>query len=54
MGNRLSPCWGSVGVPSVSERGVIQLEGLLCGEKKEKNLEFHPVVYFLDGMEGEE
>ena len=36
MGNRLSPCWGSVGVPSVSERGVIQLEGLLCGEKKEK------------------
>ena len=28
------------------------MEGLFCGEKKEKDLEFHPVVYFLDGMEG--
>ena len=54
MGNRLCPYWGSVGVPRINERGVIQLERSLCGEKKEKNLEFYPVVYFLDGMEGKE
>ena len=54
MGNRFCPCGGSVGVHRVSERGVIQLEGSLCGEKEEKNLEFYPVVYFLDGMEGKE
>ena len=52
MGNRFCPRGGSVGVPRVSEGGVIQLEGSLCGGKKEKNLEFYPVVYFLDGMEG--
>ena len=54
MGNRLCPCGGSVGVPRVGEGGVIQLEGSLCGEKEEKNLEFYLVVYFLDGMEGKE
>ena len=43
MGNRLCPCGGSVGVPRVSEGGVIQLEGSLCGEKKEKKLEFWTV-----------
>ena len=30
------------------------LEGPLCGEEKEKGLEIHTVVYFLDGLEGEE
>ena len=30
------------------------LEGPLCGEEKEKGLESHTVVYFLDGLEGEE
>ena len=28
------------------------MEGPFCGEKEEKDLELHPVVYFLDGMEG--
>ena len=54
MGNYFCPCGGSVGVPRVGEGGIIQLEGPLCGEKEEKNLEFYPVVYFLDGMEGKE
>ncbi|RVW56249.1 hypothetical protein CK203_092255 [Vitis vinifera] len=36
-----------------SQRDVSQLEGLFCGEKEEKDLDFHPVVYFLDGLEGE-
>ena len=26
------------------------MEGPLCGEKEEKDLELHLVVYFLDGM----
>ncbi|RVW88955.1 hypothetical protein CK203_029438 [Vitis vinifera] len=43
-----------LGVPRVSEGGVIQFEGSLCGKKRKKNLEFYPVVYFLDGMEGKE
>ena len=54
MRNHFCPCGGSVGVPRVGEGGVIQLEGPLCREKEEKNLEFYPVVYFLDGMEGKE
>ena len=28
--------------------------GCFCGEKKEKVLEFHSVIYFLDGLEGKE
>ena len=51
MGYRFCPCGGSLGVPRAGEGGFIQLEGPLCGEKKEKNLEFYPVMYFLDGME---
>ena len=31
---------------------VIQLEGLLCGAKKEKDLEFNFPVYFLDCLKG--
>ena len=34
--------------------GLNYLEGLLCGKEKEKGLEIHIVVYFLDGLEGEE
>ncbi|RVW30453.1 putative ribonuclease H protein [Vitis vinifera] len=30
------------------------LEGLICREEKEKDLEIHSVVYFLDCLEGEE
>ena len=30
------------------------MEGLVCGEEKEKDLGRHSIVYFLDGMEGEE
>ena len=52
MRYRFCPCGGSMGVPRVGEGGFIQLEGPLCGEKEEKNVEFYPVVYFLDGMEG--
>ena len=40
-------CWLRVNI-------FFQLDGLFCGEKKEKDLEFHPIVYFLDGMEGNE
>ncbi|RVW95784.1 LINE-1 retrotransposable element ORF2 protein [Vitis vinifera] len=36
-----------------SQRYVSQLEGPFCGEKEEKDLDFHSVVYFLDGLEGE-
>ncbi|RVW46009.1 LINE-1 reverse transcriptase-like [Vitis vinifera] len=46
MGYRFCPCGGSLGVPRAGEGGFIQLEGPLCGEKKEKNLEFYLVVYF--------
>ncbi|RVW32801.1 GTPase Der [Vitis vinifera] len=34
--------------------GLSQLEGLVCGKEKEKDMGCHSVVYFLDGMEGEE
>ena len=34
--------------------GPIELERFFCGEKKEKNLEIHPVMYFLDGLERKE
>ena len=30
------------------------LEGLICREEKEKDLEIHSVMYFLDSLEGEE
>ena len=46
MGNRFCPCGGSVGIPRVSEGGVIQLEGSLCGEKKEKNWNSIPLCIF--------
>ncbi|RVW48992.1 hypothetical protein CK203_080959 [Vitis vinifera] len=52
LGDRLCLVWGSMGVSRDRQRGVIWLEGPFCGEKEEKDLELHPVVYFLDGMEG--
>ena len=30
------------------------MEGFFCGQKEEENLEIHTVVYFLDGVEGNE
>ena len=30
------------------------MEGFFCGEKKKKDLEFHPVVHILNGLEGKE
>ena len=33
--------------------GLNYLEGPLCGEEKEKGLEIHTVVYFLDGLKEE-
>ena len=30
------------------------MEGFFCGEKKEKDLEFHPVVHIFDSLEGNE
>ena len=41
-----------MGVPRDSQKGAILLEGPFCGQKEEKDLKFHPVVYFLDGLEG--
>uniref|UniRef100_F6H2B3 Receptor-like serine/threonine-protein kinase n=1 Tax=Vitis vinifera TaxID=29760 RepID=F6H2B3_VITVI len=34
--------------------GDYQLEGFLCGQKEEENMEIHTVVYFLDGVERKE
>ena len=30
------------------------MEGPFCEEEKEKEMEIHPVVYSLDGLEGKE
>ena len=34
--------------------GFNYLEGPICGEEKEKGLEIHTIMYFLDGLEEEE
>ncbi|RVW33397.1 hypothetical protein CK203_094263 [Vitis vinifera] len=48
--------WGryQVGPPRNCKGDSYLLEGLICREEKEKDLEIHSVVYFLDGLEGEE
>ena len=38
--------WRSVGFSMNCKGGFIELEGRLCGEKKEKDLEIHSVVHF--------
>ncbi|RVW45688.1 hypothetical protein CK203_105137 [Vitis vinifera] len=43
-----------VGPPRNCKGDSYLLEGLICREEKEKDLEIHSVVYFLDGLEGEE
>ena len=43
-----------MGFPRNCKGGVNLLEGPFCGKKKEKNLEIHTIVHFLDGLEGEE
>ena len=43
-----------MGLSRNGKRGDYQLEGLLCGQKEEENMEIHTVVYFLDGVEGKE
>ena len=44
----------SVGLSRNCKGGLNLLEGPFCGEEKEKNMEIHLVVYFLDDLEGEE
>ena len=48
---------GLVGVKWVfptTVKEVLYSWGYFCGEKKEKILEFHSVIHFLDGLEGKE
>ena len=45
---------GLVDVKWVFPETVKEVLTPLCGEEKEKGLEIHTVVYFLDGLEGEE
>ena len=47
------PCSGFSGYSQrQSKRCYLVGKALLWGKKKEKDLEFHSVMYFLDGMEG--
>ncbi|RVW85327.1 putative ribonuclease H protein [Vitis vinifera] len=46
--------WSPVGLSRNCKGGDYQLEGFLCGQKEEENMEIHTVVYFLDGVEGKE
>ena len=43
-----------MGPPINCKGGFNLLEGFICREEKEKDLEIHSVMYFLDGLEGEE
>ena len=43
-----------MGPPINCKGGFNLLEGFICREEKEKDLEIHFVMYFLDGLEGEE
>ena len=49
---------GLVGVQWVFPKTVKEVlyswGGFFVGKKKEKTLEFHSVIYFLDGLEGKE
>ena len=44
----------SVDLSKNCKGGLNLLEGPFWGEEKEKEMEIHPVVYFLDGLEGNE
>ena len=46
--------WSPMGLLRIYKGGDCQLEGYFCGKKEGENLEIHTVIYFLDGMEGEE
>ncbi|RVW34522.1 hypothetical protein CK203_115339 [Vitis vinifera] len=52
--DRLQKRGNKMGPPRNCKGGFNLLEGFICREEKEKNLEIHSVVYFLDGLEGEE
>ena len=43
----------AVGLSRNRKGGLNWLEGPFCGKEKEKDMEIHTVVYFLDGLEGE-
>ena len=49
---------GLVGVkwvfPNTVKEVLFSWRGCFCGEKKEKVLEFHSIIYFLDGLKGKE
>ena len=49
---------GLVGVqwafPKTVKEVLFSWGGCFCGEKKEEALEFHSVIYLLDGLEGNE
>ena len=49
---------GLVGVqwvfPKIVKEVLYSWGGSFVGKKKEKALEFHSVIYFLDGLEGKE
>ena len=40
--------------PETVKEVLFSWRGSFVGKKNEKTLEFHPVIYFLDGLEGEE
>ena len=41
-----------LGLSQVGQGGFTQLEGFLCGQKEEKDLELYSPVYFLDTLKG--
>ena len=43
-----------MGLSRNCKRDLNLLEGPFCGKEKENDMEIHPVVYFLDGLEEEE
>ena len=40
--------------PETVKEVVLSWKGLFVGKKRKNNLEIHSVIYFLDGLEGEE
>ena len=40
--------------PETVKEVLFSWRGSFVGKKKEKTVEFHSVVYFLDGLEGDE
>ena len=43
-----------MGLSRNCKRGLNLLKRPFCGEEKEKDMKIHPIVYFLDGLKGEE